>query len=194
MPTIFYQAKYESVFPITGLFLELLGIKLQNLEQTPTNEEFAVILIDCLKESELCKEPSDKELSYVVEELEKRHKNTEDKRDREGESNKTGKGKHFAGYFADWASAMTYDKLCFYVADYDFAKAKDYYETQDQQTIVAIADEKLRLEFEKVRAAFEAALFGFGGGYKDTPREGDSSFDLTEDSKSAERALKNMGF
>jgi hypothetical protein len=194
MPTIFYQAKYESVFPITGLFLELLGIKLQSFEQTPTNEETAVILLDCLKESGLRKEPAEDDLRYVVEELEKRHQDSEEKRNKEGESNKTGKGKHFAGYFASWASEMTYDKLCLYVADYDFTKAKDYYETQDQQTIVAIADEKLRLEFEKVRAAFEAALFGFGGGYKDTPREGDSSFDLTEDSKSAERALKNMGF
>lgn len=193
MPTVFYQDKYEQPLPITGMLLEILGIKLKQFEEAPTGDDVHQVLRQCLEESGLAKDPTDEQVVYVAEELQQRHEKTQEKG--EEASGAKGKGKYFAGYFADWASDMPYDKLCFYVAGYDYAKAKDYYETHDQQTIVALADEKLRLEFELARVSFEASLFGFGGGYKDTPKEGDAVFDLSIDGdESGERALKNLGF
>lgn len=192
MASIFYQDKFDRQIPLTGLFLECLGNYVKELGDELTDEAILHAVQRALMKSELRKEPSEEDLAYVAEELTRRSAAAEE---RQGDAKATSiKGRYFSGYLTDWAYGLNFDKLCLYVADYDYPKARELYETLDQQSVVALADEKLRLEFERARVTFEAALFGFGGGYKDTPKEGDATFDLTDDNQSAERALKNMGF
>ncbi|MEA3242339.1 MAG: hypothetical protein U9Q19_02725, partial [Pseudomonadota bacterium] len=70
--------------------------------------------------------------------------------------------------------------------------ARKYYETVDHQSLIAIAHEKLKFDFERARVSLEASLFGFGGGYKATPKEGDNVIDLTTGGEEANRALEEM--
>lgn len=192
MNSQFYKDKFERRIPVTGLFMERVGVLIKDQGGALDQGQMAEVMVQALVETGLVAEPTEDDLEYLALEINKRYK------DKEGEEEKdrppTGKGKHFAGYFSEWASEMAYDRLCFYAAGFDYAKAREYFETYDQLAIVALADEKLRLEFELARVTFEASLFGFGGGYKDTPREGESVFDLTQEGQAAERTLKDLGF
>lgn len=191
MSSEFYKDRFSRRIPLTGLFMERLGALVS--EHGDVTEEVTMVAIvgQAMIDAKLVEEITDEALTEVVTQLNE-HRD-EKKGDEEG-AKPQGQGKHFAGYFSEWASGLSYDKLCFYAAGYDYAKAREYFENHDQRSILALADEKLRLEFELARVSFEAALFGFGGSYKDTPREGDSVFDLSDDSQIAENALKNLGF
>lgn len=194
MSTQFYQDRFERRLPITGLFLERLGRTVEGLRDRGDDLTEALLVglvTQCLKECGLVEEAQEEDVVYVIQQLEELYKDNEET---EEVSSPSGKGKNFAGYLAEWAYGLSYDKLCLYIADFDYTRAQQYYESLDQRSIVAIADEKLRLDFEKARVSFEASLFGFGGSYKATPKEGEVDFDLTQDSSAAERALKNLGF
>ena len=191
MSSEFYLDYFERKVPLTGLFLEHLGKSVSEAGEITAQEEMVKLVGDCLKQVGLLKDPTTSETLDVIADIESCYK----KPGEENEINKPdSKGKFFAGYFAEWASEMKYDTLCLYVANFEYAKARNYFESQDQRSIIAIADEKLRLEFELARVSFEASLFGFGGSYKGTPKEGDQGFDLSTDGEVAEQALKNLGF
>lgn len=191
MPSEFYLERFERKIPLTGMFLERMG-KLISAAGEVDDEGMVEIIAQAMVDAGLVEEPTDEAVAGIIVDLNAIYGDKKDKK--EEEDKPTGKGKHFAGYFAEWASSLSFDKLCFYAAGFDYAKAREYFVTLDQRSVVAIADEKLRLEFELARVSFEAALFGFGGGYKNTPREGESVFDLSSGGQDAEKALKNLGF
>lgn len=192
MASEFYRDYFDRKIPLTGLFIEHLGNKMKKAPEDIDPVMLLEILEECLIETGLLKEPTEEQLVSVLKDLQSCYE--EGKKDTEGTTWSNNKGKNFAGYLQEWATSLSYDKLCLYVAGFDYVKAREYFETRDQRSIVAIADEKLRLEFELARVSFEASLFGFGGGYKATPKEGDADFDLTSDDEVAVEALKSFGF
>jgi hypothetical protein len=190
MPSEFYKDRFERKIPITGLFLERVGALSQEAERELDEQGVVDVIVQALQDTGLCDHPSDEDLEYVSYQLNQRLS----KEHKEGGKAGARSGSSLFGYFAEWASSLEYDKLCFYVAGFDYAKAKELFEQLDQQVIEALANEKLRLEYQLATVSFESALFGFGGGYKDTLKEGDQVFDLDSENTSAEQVLKNLGF
>ena len=194
MPSHFYQDRFIHTIPLTGLFVEHLGIKVKEAGGL-TEENVVPTIAQCLVDCGLVeKEATEAQVAGVIERLQEI-----EKKDLEGKGERspdTGKGKYFAGYLTDWATNLNYVQLCLYAADFDYPRARKYFEEVDQQSLIALAHDKLRFDFERARVSFEAALFGFGGKYKDTPGEGDSVIDLTQDGEDAnkrlERAVKGL--
>lgn len=191
MSSFFYEDRFNRILPLTGLFMERLGVKVE--EAGGLNEtNLMPVITSCIKECELVEgEVEEKHVLEVISRL----KELESESDQDGKkpgSNKTGKGRFFAGYLTDWATKLNYVQLCLYAANFDYQKAREYFEKRDQQSIIALAHDKLRLDFEMARVSFEAALFGFGGKYKDTPGEGDIEIDLTEGGERANRAFESL--
>lgn len=188
MSTIFYEEKFNPQIPLTGLFMEHLGVKIE--QAGGVSAEIAVEVIkECLVECDVLKDVTEEQLVGVV----KRINDLAEKPTSEDEgAGSTGKGKFFAGYLTDWANGLDYAKLCLYLADYSYHTAREYYEKIDQQIIIAIAHDKLRQDFENARVVFEASLFGFGGSYGNTPKEGEEVIDLMEGGERANRAMEQL--
>jgi hypothetical protein len=190
--SIFYDDYFRVGPPVTGLLFEkimdtLKGEVEQGFERLPS------VVADSLVECGLVDGTATEEaVVHVLQGLDRIAKanTTADKEVSETDP----AGKFFAGYLAGWAGKLDVAGLCLYVADYDFFKARDYYTQLDQQTLVAIAHDKLQFEFERARVSFEAAMFGFGGSYKGSSDANTEEFDLTSDNASAEVLLKNLGF
>lgn len=190
MASIFYQDKFNHQLPLTGLFIECVGDLMVNQDET-TAEDVVVSIKKAMLLSELVvDEPAEDQVLYMIDRLNSMAGEIAQRSADAAPDNS--KGKYFAGYLTDWAANLDYVTLCLYAAGYDYEKARQYYEKVDHKSLIAIAHEKLKFDFERARVALEASLFGFGGGYKATPKEGDSVIDLTSGGPEAERALEAM--
>lgn len=192
MATLFYEDRFERRLPLTGLFIECFGKEVAEIDN-PSGADIVRVISETLIKCGLVEgEPSEEDVVYVVERMNLLAADGEVKG--KGADAPNGKGKFFAGYFMEWASGLEFHALCLYAAGYDYEKARRLYEEVDHKSLIAIAHEKLQFDFERARVALEASLFGFGGGYKDTPKSDDSSnvIDLTGDSPEADRILKSM--
>lgn len=108
------------------------------------------------------RELSEVELESVVARLQARSTgNTEDKK-----ASATPDGKKYWGTnLAEWSlSSSTFD-ICCYVADYDLDKARRLYCETDSELVYELARSKYARDYEFARANFEAAVYGFGGGF-----------------------------
>lgn len=189
MASMFYLDRFKREMPLTGLFIECVGHRSQGEESDAAR--VVKILGDALVESGLVeKDPTDDQIVYIANRMKEMREGGEEK-DKDSPLTPSS-GKYFAGYFTEWAAELDYVTLCLYVSDYDYDTARRHYEETDYQSIIAIAHEKLKLDFEKARVSFEASLFGFGGGYKDTPKEGDNVVDLVNGGEEANRTMEAM--
>ena len=131
MPSEFYLDKFERSIPLTGLFMERLGLLVSGAGGQVDEAGMLVLLAQAMQDAHLVEATAtDEQVQEVVISIEEYHREQAEKAD---EPQSTGKGKHFAGYFSEWASALSYDKLCFYAAGYDYAKAREYFESHDQR-------------------------------------------------------------
>ena len=193
MPSFLYEDRFVRTLPLTGLFVEHLGIKIEQAGGLTEENVFPTVsqcLLDCgLVEGEV----KEKHVVEIITRL-KRLEEEDEAKERSEPEEDSGKGKFFAGYLSHWATQLNYVQLCLYAADFDYLKAREYFEKQDQQSIIALAHDKLRFDFERARVAFEAALFGFGGKYKDSPGGDDNAvvIDLTDGGERANRAFETL--
>ena len=190
MASIFYQDKFNHQLPLTGLFIECVGGLMTNQDETAATETVDSIKKAMLLSELVTEDPTEDQVLYMIERLNAMAGEISQKSNDAASENT--KGKYFAGYLTDWAANLDYVTLCLYTAGYDYEKARQYYEKVDHKSLIAIAHEKLKFDFERARVALEASLFGFGGGYKSTPKEGDNVVDLTSGGPEAERALEAM--
>lgn len=187
MASMFYLDRFKREMPLTGLFIECVGHLTKGEEADAAG--VVEILGSALVDSGLVeKDPTESQIIYIAGRM---------KEMREGDEKTDSpltpsSGKYFAGYFTEWAAELDYVSLCLYVSDYDYDAARRHYEETDYQSIIAIAHEKLKLDFENARVSFEASLFGFGGGYKNTPKEGDNVVDLVNGGEEANRTMEAM--
>lgn len=73
--------------------------------------------------------------------------------------------KYWGSNLAEWSlSSSTFD-ICCYVADYDVEKARKLYCETDSELVYELAKVKYAKDYEFARANFEAAVYGFGGGF-----------------------------
>jgi hypothetical protein len=192
VPSLFFQDFFRQGPPLTSLFIEYVAEALAALPEDQRQDRFIDVIAEGLLKCELTDgTPSPAQVVEIATRLEEHYK-AEQKPAKSGD--KSSAGKSFLGYLIDWAAHLDMVQLSLYASDFNPVLARQLYCEVDQALVVATAHDKLRLETERARAAFEAALFGFGGRYKDTPSEHDRSFDLTADDASAEVMLKSLGF
>jgi hypothetical protein len=191
MPSVFYNEFFRTDPPLTSLFVEYIASRLADLPEQDREQAYLKVVSEGLVACRLVEGRPSEDLAVSVA---IRLGEATGQAGAKGGGGETQAGRFFAGYLTEWATKLNPEGLCCYLADYDYDRAYRYYCELDQQTLVAIAHDKLGLELERARVGFEAALFGFGGKYKGTPGEADKEFDLTKDSAAAEVALKNLGF
>jgi hypothetical protein len=192
MPSLFFQDFFRQGPPLTSLFIEFVAETLAALPEDERQEKFLEAISQGMERCELSDGPPSAEAVVEIAVRLESHYSTQSEQKKA--SGPSGAGKTFLGYFIEWAAKLDMVQLCLYTADWDPVAGRALYCEVDQALVVATAHDKLRLETERARVGFEAALFGFGGRYKDTPSEADRSFDLSSDNASAEVALKSLGF
>lgn len=77
------------------------------------------------------------------------------------------KGRFWGQNLTDWVESRTPFDVCCYAASFDMDKARHLYCQVDTDLVYAMAQSKFQHDFEMARANFEAAVFGFGGGFGD---------------------------
>jgi hypothetical protein len=166
-------------FPISFLLLELIKEATTGIE--PINEAgvllHAAILTKILKDEKIVAKPTDLDIEYVFGRLQAKLESSTAAKPGEKRSGKRG----FGEYFIDWLNEMQPEELCFYLAEYDFYKAKTIYSELDFDDVYKMTEYKVKREFEQNRILLEASAFGFGGGYDDGAKKAadENTFDLT---------------
>lgn len=72
----------------------------------------------------------------------------------------------YGEYFIRWASKLPPYQMCLYLSEGDPCKAWEFYTEVDRDDVLEAYEVKTSWELESVRYRVEAALYGFGGGYK----------------------------
>ena len=72
-------------------------------------------------------------------------------------------GSGFGNGFQKWIGGLDTDKLCLWLADYDFQRAEFLYRNVDVDDLPALATLKTEQTWEAMRANFEACVIGMGG-------------------------------
>jgi hypothetical protein len=83
------------------------------------------------------------------------------------EAKKVGGKRVFGQYYLEWFEKLSNEGVCLYCAEYDLDKAEKYYTEHDFTDVFSLAINKYSRETELNRVYWEAALFGFGGGYQE---------------------------
>lgn len=152
-------------FPLTFLLLELIRDATEGVEVV--NEAsvllHAAILVRILKEEKIVAKPTDDDVEYVFARLQAKLESNAAAKPGPKRSGKRG----FGEYYVEWLNEMHPEELCFYLADYDFNRAKQIYCTLDYDDVYKLAEYKIKHIFEHNRILLEATAFGFGGGYDD---------------------------
>lgn len=108
------------------------------------------------------------------------------------EAEKANAGKSFATGYLKWLADMKPDACCLFAANYDFEVAETLYCHVDRDDVLDMLKAKSEAEWQRHVVAFEACLFGFGGGYgKNT---GGNEIDMNKDRGAAIDQLKSLGF
>lgn len=171
--TIFYAATFERRFPVSYLLVERLASILG--DQEPDSTALATAVSKALKDCQTCSKPTAEDIAYVVERLAVPVKAQDS-----GVEEQSLEGKSFGGGFLKWVKELDPEQTCMFVAGYDLERAATLYARADRDDVVALAAVKVNQEWELARVRFEAALFGFGGGYGKGDA-GDSGKEATED-------------
>lgn len=72
-------------------------------------------------------------------------------------------GSGFGSGFNKWVTGLDTDKLCLWLADYDFQKADYLFRSVDIDDLPMMATMKTEQTWQGMRAQFEACVIGFGG-------------------------------
>lgn len=73
--------------------------------------------------------------------------------------------KYFSEYFNTFMDSLDVSKSMMWLTEFDATKARNLYMYEDFEVVEAMLETKRGLENERNRLLYEAALFGFGGGY-----------------------------
>mgnify|MGYP007121429854 CR=1 FL=1 len=199
--SIFYKQK-ERRFSVSFMVMEFLAekqeclmAKLQESKQISMKDVF-VELFEFME----WPEPKDEDLLYLMARLEKGTTSEVDLPKKQGKSLKA--NKDFAGSFAEWIGGLKPDDLCLWLSGYDYDIARILYEETDIEDVRYLVNLKVEEELQKAKLGLEAALFGFGGGYKGSKRGGDANtvvHNMSDDASEAEfesafAAAKSVGF
>lgn len=102
----------------------------------------------------------------------------------------------FGEGFQKWAGSMNTDKLCLWIADYDFQRAEYLYRQVDIDDLQILANMKTEQTWEMMKSQFEACVIGFGGKLQGQSEATVHEVDMNDTSSIDEmvRQMKALGF
>jgi hypothetical protein len=166
MHSQFLKDRFERRFPLPMLFFEKIGADIQACinageEDPPLHEVVRSALVRC----EIHADPAEVDIVYAAERLlQLQNELTEEPQTGEDKSNRSSK-RGFATGYLKWLSDMTPEKVCLYLADYDWDAACDLYCRVDRDVVYDMLMAKGESDWQGRVVSFEACLFGFGGSY-----------------------------
>lgn len=185
--SVFYNQVCGRRFPVSLLALEYYAVETQKCDSD--DELFDVFMKVVV---ELCgvTSPTDEDLTYFVERLEKVRTEVNP------ESKPPAKPrKSFGTSYDQYLQRLTLDSTILRMVNYDVDSAKRIYCEMDRDDAMKLVGDYVTGLMEEGLLQLEASMYGFGGKYKDDKggRNGPSkTHDLTTDEGKA--ALKRLGF
>lgn len=177
---------------ISFLFLEYLGVYVSDNPKSSVEEAVVSAYQSAYQHT-----PKTEYIVGIATRLQKREE------DRVEKDEKTDhipvKRKNLGTMEMDWVEGLGPDKLCIYLADFNYAEATNLYCTIDYEAVTKMAELKQQARWNIILSEFEACMYGFGGSYKGGTSETDKdhSLEVTESgsmSKKSVEALQNLGF
>lgn len=160
MPGLFYRLENENRFPITLLLVETLVV----LGEHNPDSQYGDLIATAIKKAGVVDKKhkvTKEDVEYVVKRLEGMKK-TEEPSEGESKQPERGLGTDFLG----WLSDLDSEGLCLFIAGFDSFRAREIYRTWDREEVTKASQLLLHCEWQKLKASFEATMYGFGGGYK----------------------------
>jgi hypothetical protein len=180
---LFYQIERERRFPITLYFLELLAAESE--ARGPEADQLEIIAC-CITRAGLRAKPKRDDLTFAVERLGAIRDEVLAQDD--GEPPKERRDRGLGTDFMRWLGGLGSEELCLFITDFDSERARAVYRGWDRDEVMQASRMCLQYEREKLKATYEATMYGFGGGYKSDPNRGAMEesgntqvFDLTQD-------------
>ncbi len=165
---------------------------LDNLQESPpvTEDEFVKTVLRSyllVYPDDVVNEAAQSILSRVLEHIEEIKKQEDPTK-----SKPIFNSKSLGTSYSDWLSSLDPTSLCLYLVDYDVPKALDLYWKEDFKVVQDAAKLRGQHDSQKLLAAMEASMYGFGGKYSEDHGASAENFDMG--SEEAKEALKSFGF
>lgn len=180
-----FKDNKERPLTLSLYFFEVLEELFQELSVIEEIDDVVLTatIVSALTLSGTKKGPTSEDIAYVVERMHD-YNSQKEKKEKELEEAETktkkGSNKAFAEHAIEWIGHLPADKMCIWLADYDYELAEKFYCKYDRDTVTTMIDQKVENEWERMRVQFEASLFGFGGGYGESNDPNAEIIDLTE--------------
>ncbi len=167
---MFFEANFQRLFPVTFLLVEAIAQSIVGGEQ---NEDVAISKAIVT----VAKVPVTRSaIDYVVDRVREVYPG-----DTEQEASTPRTGRGFATAFQQWASSLSPEGVCLYLAKYDFEGARRLYCEVDKKDVVAMAALKIKEEWERSVLSYECSLYGFGGSYGNEERDDSDALDVNSE-------------
>lgn len=184
--SIFYNMTHGRRFPVSLLALETYAIR---VTEVSTEDEHYDMFIKILTSICGVENPQVDDIQYLAERIKSIKDETV-----EGKASKAGHS--FGTYYQEYLGKLSSDSTILRMVNYDVNAARRIYCELDRDDAYKLMKEYLEGLLEEGRLRMEAAMYGFGGGYKDDGKGGSGNVGETFDVSSEEgkAALKAMGF
>lgn len=158
MPGLFYSLETERPVPITLFFLEAVA----RITEEDPEQDACKVVTGALRRSKVSHRPNKAQVDYALSRLQEI--SNQIAANTHGESKTPDKG--LGTDLLIWLSRLHTEEMCLLLSGFDSKKAREIYREWDRDEVTESFRIFLSYEREKIQASFEAALYGFGGGYK----------------------------
>ena len=181
--SIFYAALFERPFPVSLLAFE----RLSALGELHPRDAVLKVLTECCN----VYRPTEQDIEYLQRRVEAAAQEVEKKaRVPDDDDDDRPRGKSLGTSFQTFTRTLDAARILLWACGFDYEKAKFWFTEADRDDAMQVVDDFLRLQQERNAYLYEAALYGFGGKYRD---DGNSSGDGEEIDLTGASAAQIMG-
>ena len=184
--SIFYMHVAGRRFPVPLVALESYSI---NASTAESDEQLFDVLITTMSKYCNVTDPQDDDIEYFLSRLKEVREEIKDNDPEE----KT-KGKTFGTAYLEYISGLSIDAVLLRMVNYDINAAEKLYCTMDRTDVVALVDDYVKGRMEENLVNMEAAMYGFGGGYKSDKQSKGKSKGVPINSAEGMAQLAALGF
>jgi hypothetical protein len=184
--SIFFNQLKGRRFPIPLLAIEIYS---DEARHCTTEDEVFDVFFRVITDICGVRQPTDEDLTYFVDRLDALRKEME-----QNETQETKKAvRSFGTAYHEYLSNLMVDSRILRMVGYNFDVAKKIYCELDRDDAMKLVNEYMTGLLEEGLLNMEAAMYGFGGKYKDDKGGSKANVhDLTTDE--GKKALKRLGF
>lgn len=169
--SIFYSARFERPFPVPLLAFE----RLANLADLPPLAAARQVL------SEVCRisEPPEAACIYLLDRFKSASESAQELSNGEISEGSQASYRGLGTSFTDFFRSLDTSRILLIATGYDYKKAEYLYCVVDRDEAMQVVKDYLRMQEECNTYRYEAALYGFGGHYKNDDSSEDT-IDMTD--------------